>query len=139
LKTVGLATLSFAIAVAATKLVIPLAFLLRSPRRSSMLDDLLLAGYLMAVSVSLITLGFLIPSLLSATWRRLPVWRAARIAGVLGLVSPIVSLLLLAGIARPVVPLFHSAAWLAIGILQGGPGVVLGLVAIVIAYARAKR
>src|SRR5262249_60089347 len=110
-------------------LLLMLALSVQGPRRPRALDDLLMASYLIAVSASLATLGFLIPTALSATWRQLPARRGAVIAGVLGLVSPIAALLLTTLIAPAVLPLFHAAPSLAIGILQGGPGVVLGLVA----------
>ena len=139
MRTVGLATLSFGVFKVMTPLLLMLALSMEGPRRPRTLDDLLMASYLIAVSASLATVGFLIPTALSATWRQLPPRRAAIIAGTLGLVSPIAALLLTAVIARAVLPLFHSVPWLAIGILQGGPGVVLGLVAVVIVQARAKR
>lgn len=139
MRTVWLATLSFAVGRVMPTLLLMLMLSLQGSRRTRTLDDLLMASYLVAVSASLATVGFLIPTALSATWRQFPARRGAVIAGVLGLVSPIAALLLTAVIARAVLPLFHAAPWLAIGILQGGPGVVLGLVAVVIAYARAKR
>jgi hypothetical protein len=69
----------------------------------------------------------------AAAWRRLAPWRALLIGGVLGLVEPMVALLTTALIAAAVLPLFHSARWLAIALLQGVPGLVLGLVAVLIA------
>ena len=139
MRTVALATLSFGVFKMMPALLLMLALFVQGSRRTHTLDDVLTASYLIAVSTSLATLGFLIPTALSATWRQLPARRGAVIAAVLGLVSPIAALLLTAVIARAVLPLFHSAPWLAIGILQAGPGVVLGLVAVVVALARAKR
>jgi len=136
-KTVVLATLSFAVFRAAPSIALSMALLFQGPRRPDVLGDLILASYVVALSASLSALGFLIPTALSATWRRLATRRAVIIAGVLGLLSPIMSLVVTAMTARAILPLFHSAPWLAIALLHGLPGVALGLVALV--FARAGR
>ena len=133
MKTVILPAFAFLVVVAGTKLVLPLVLLAQGQRRPSTLDDFLMAGYIAVTASALGTLGFVIPAALSATWRRLAVRRAVLIAGGLGLTMPIVSIFVTVLIARAVLPLFRSAPWLAIGLLQGSPGVVLGLLAVAIA------
>ena len=134
MKAVALGTLSFAIFSATPALLLPLAALLSQvPRRPDVWGDVLLAAYLVAVSTSLRTAGFLIASAPSARWRRLGGGRAAIIAGALGFVGPVVGLLVAAVIAPAVLPLFRSAPRLAITLFHGLPGVLLGLVAVQIA------
>ena len=134
MKPAALGALSFAIAAAGPALALSLAALFsRSAQRANAFDDFLLVLYLLAVSSSLAAIGYLIPTATSVTWRRLTVWRAVLISGALGLVAPLVALLVAALAAPAVLPLFRVARWLAVAILHGVPGVVLGLVAILIA------
>lgn len=79
------------------------------------------------------TLGFLIPTAVSRAWQRWPTKRAVVTAAVLGLTSPITSLLGLALIVKWVLPMFQWAPGLATALSSGVPGLLLGLVAIVIA------
>ena len=139
MKTVVLATVAFAIFRAAPTVALTLALVFQGPRRPDVLGDVLMAVYLAALSSSLSTLGFLVPTALSATWRRLAVRRAVITAGVLGLLAPIMSLIVTALTARAILPLFHSAAWLAVALLHGLPGVALGLVAVLLARAWVRR
>jgi hypothetical protein len=134
-KTVVLATLAFAIFRAAPSAALTLALAIQGSHRPDPLGDVLVAVYLAALSASLSTLGFLVTTALSATWRGLAPRRAALIAGVLGLLAPIVSLVVTALTARALLPLFHSAPWLAIGLFNGLPGVALGVIALAIARA----
>jgi hypothetical protein len=136
MKAVALGALSFAVSTAIPALVIPLGALLSQvPRRAGLWDDFLFAAYLVAVSSLLSTVGFLIPSALSATWRRLPGWRAVIIAGGLGLVGPLVGLLVAALGAPALLPLFRSTPRLATVLFHGLPGIVLGLAAVLVASA----
>jgi hypothetical protein len=137
--TVALSALSFAIASASPTLLLSFALFLEGPHRASPADDFLLAGYLVALSSSLRTVGFLIPTASSALWRRLALRRAVLISIALGLIAPIASLLVVAVGAAAIVRLFHVAPWLAVGVMHGLPGVVLGGAALVIAKASTAR
>jgi hypothetical protein len=140
MKTVLLAAVSFATALASPGLVLSLAALyFHSPRRPTVQDDFLVASYLVAISSSLSTLGFLLPTALSAGWRRLAAWRAILIAGALGLLAPLVALAVAALSALAVLPLFRTAPWLATTLLHALPGVLLGATAPLIARAWAVR
>jgi len=134
-KTVVLATLAFAVFRAAPSAALTLALAVQGSRRPDPLGDVLVAVYLAALSAGLSTLGFLVTTALSATWRRFAPRRAAIIAGGLGLLAPIMSLVVTALIARALLPLFRSAPWLASALFNGLPGVALGLVALGIARA----
>jgi hypothetical protein len=134
-KTVLLATGAFAVFKAVPSLALSAALFVQGPRRPDVLGDVLVAAYLVAVSSALATLGFLVPTALSATWRRLAARRAVSIAAVLGLLSPVAALLVIPVTARAILPLFHSAPWLAIGLFHGLPGVGLGVAALVIVRA----
>ena len=134
MKAVALGALSFAIGTAIPALVLPLAALLsQSPRRPTLLDDFLVAAYLAALSSLLATVGFFIPTALGARWRRLPASRATVVAGILGVVAPVASLLVAALISPALLPLFRSAPGVAIALFHGFPGVLLGIAALVIA------
>jgi hypothetical protein len=133
MRTVTLATLSFAICTVVLKLVLPLLLWVQGPPRPNAFDDFLVVLYLVGVSSSLETLGFLIPTAASATWRRLAPKRGVVIAAGLSLMSPFAFLLALAVSARAVLPLFHTAPWAAVGLQYGLPGLVLGVAAVLIA------
>jgi hypothetical protein len=102
-------------------------------RRPNAVDDFLVVAYLLAVSSTLSTLGFLLATGLSAMWRRLATSRAVVIAGVLGLVAPVASLFIAALGAAVLLPLFRSAPRLATTLFHLVPGVVLGAAALLIA------
>jgi molybdate transport system substrate-binding protein len=133
MKTVILAAVTFAILAATPALWLSLALFSHSPRRPDVVGDFLLAAYLVGLSSSLATVGFLIPTASSAMWRRLAVSRAVLIAGALGLVAPVVSLLVAALSSPALLPLFRSAPWLATALFYGLPGVVLGAAALLVA------
>lgn len=132
MKTVVLATVTFAIFRAAPTAALTLVLAFQGSRRPDPLGDVVMAVYLAAVSSLLSTLGFLLVTVLSPTWRRLAPRRAVSIAGALGLVAPIMALVVTAPSARLLPPLFRSAPWLAIAIFHGLPGIALGLVALVV-------
>jgi hypothetical protein len=135
MKTVVLAALSFAAFMAGPALLLTLiALLLQSPRRPDAVGDFVLAAYLVAISVALSTLGFVMTTGLSAMWRRLAVSRAVIIAGAVGLVGPIASLGINALGAPALLPLFRAAPWLATSLFHGIPGIVLGTLALLIAW-----
>lgn len=126
--------LSFAICAATPALLLSLAAGLSGhTTRPDPAGDFLLAGYFVAISAILSTLGFLIPTSFSALWRRLATSRAVIIAGGLGLIAPIATLAVLAVTSTAVLPLFRSAPWLAVALMYGLPGVMLGAVALLIA------
>ena len=131
MKTVILATLAFAVFKAAPALLFSLALGFSSGR--GRLDDFLMAAYLVALSTGLMTAGFLIVTAAGASWRRLSVTRAAVIAGALGLFSPIGALLVAVVASPALLPLFRSAAWMAIALHYGLPGLALGALALLIA------
>ena len=134
MKTVALGALAFAILRGIPSVALSVALIGQGTRRPDALGDALLALALVAVATSLATAGFVIPTALSATWRGLSTQRAMIIAGAVGLAAPVASLAVVAAIARPLLPLFHSARWLAIALFNGLPGVALGLVAVLIAW-----
>src|SRR5262245_2977719 len=121
MRTITLATLSFAICTVALKLVLPTLLWFQGPPRPNAFDELLVVLYLVTLSTFLSTIGFLIPTAASGTWRRLPPRRGVVIAAGLSLMSPVVFLLALAATARAVLPLFHTAPWAAIGLQYGLP------------------
>ena len=131
MTTVALATLSFAVLKAVPALLFSFWLGFSSGRGS--LDDFLLVSYLMVLSTGLMTAGFVIPTAASPSWRGLTVTRAVVIAGVLGFLAPVFALFFAFVTAAPLLPLFRSAAWLAIPLYHGLPGVALGLVALGIA------
>jgi len=131
MTTVVLTALSFAVLKAVPGLLFSLALGFSSGRGS--LDDFLLTAYLVLLSTALMTAGFVIPTAARPSWRRLTVTRAAVIAGVLGFIAPVFALFFGFVTAAVVLPLFRSAAWLAIALYHGLPGVALGLVALAIA------
>jgi hypothetical protein len=133
MRTVVLAALSFATCSVAVKLILPVLLWFQGPRRSNAFDDFLVVLYLVGLSSSLATIGFLIPTAASATWRRLAPKRGVFIAAGLSLMSPIALLIVLVVSARTLLPLFHSAPWVAVGLQYGLPGLVLGAAAVLIA------
>ena len=135
MKTVILAASSFAAFMAGPALLLTLvALLLQSPRRTDAMGDFVLAAYLVAISAALSTLGFVMTIGSSAMWRRLAVSRAIIIAGAVGLVGPIASLGINAVGAPALLPLFRAAPWLATSLFHGIPGIVLGTLAVLIAW-----
>src|SRR6185436_3393176 len=105
MNTVVLATLSYALLAVAPGVALSLAALSsQRPGRPDVAGDLLVAGYLLAVSAGLSTAGFLGATVWSVRWRRLAVRRAAIIAGTLGLISPVASLFVAAFLTPLVLP-----------------------------------
>ena len=134
MKTVALATLSFAISMTSPALVLALVSVFAShQRRPDAVGDFLVVLSLLAVSSALSTLGFMMATGLSAVWRSLATSRAVVIAGVLGLVAPVASLFIAALGAAVLLPLFRSAPRLATTLFHLVPGVVLGAAALLIA------
>jgi hypothetical protein len=134
MKTVVLATLSYATFMVSPTLVLTLGSLFAShQRRPDAVGDFLVVVYLLAVSSVLSTLGFVLATGPSAMWRSLATSRAVVIASVLGLVAPIASLFIAALGAAVLLPLFRSAPRLATTLFHLVPGVVLGAAALLIA------
>src|SRR6185436_5522912 len=136
MKTVAIAAFSFAVCRTLPGLLLSLTLFSQSSSRPDQIGDFLVAAYLAASSTLLSTAGFVIPTALSSTWRRL---RAAIIAGVLGLIGPIATLLVTAVDAPLLLPLFRSALWIATALFHGIPGVVLGLAAVLIATVTGRK
>lgn len=105
----------------------------RTVRISSALDDFLLPAYLIFFAMTIFTVGFLIPTVVAPTWRRLTPIQAMLIAGPLGVTSPVFYLLGLTAGARVLLPLFRSTPWLATVLTYMIPGALLGLIAVLIA------
>ena len=139
MKNIVFSTLAFALGAFAPGLALSLAAMLSAPPgtppRPDPTGDFLMVLIYYGYTNGFRTLGFVIPTALSSSWRRLSTKRAIIIAAVLGLTSPITSLLVLAVIVKAILPMFHWAPWLATGLSNGVPGLVLGLVAI--GFARA--
>lgn len=137
MKPTVLGVASFAVCSTVPWLVLSLLLLLSpAPHRPDASGDFMMAGIYYGYSEAFKSIGFLIPIALSASWRRLGAMRAVIVAGALGVLSPIAYYLVALVIAKPVLPLFHSAPWLATALLLGLPGVVLGGVAVAIAHVR---
>jgi len=134
MKTVAIAAFSFAVFRTLPGLLLSLTvFSQSSASRPDPIGDFLVAAYLAATSTLLSTAGFVIPTALSARWRQLRVSRAAVIAGILGLIGPVAMLFVSALYAPLLLPLFRSVLWLATALFHGIPGLVLGLLAVLIA------
>jgi hypothetical protein len=136
LLTVALATLSYAVAAVVPGLLLSLAALSQREGRPDMAGDFLVAAYLLTVSASLSTAGFLAGTAWSARWRQSPRRRAVIIAGTLGLISPVVSLFVAAALTPVLLPLLRSGYSLGAVPFYASGGVVLGVVAIAIAYVK---
>ena len=137
MKTVALATLSYALLAVAPGLMLSLAALSsQRPGRPDLTGDLLVAGYLLAVSAGLSTAGFLGATVWSVRWRRLAVRRAVIIAGTLGLISPVASLFVAAFLTPLLLPLLRSGHWAGAILFYAPAGAVLGAVAVGIAYVK---
>ena len=140
MKTAALSAFSFAVFRTLPGLLLSLTlFSQSSARRPDLIGDFLVAAYLAASSTLLSTAGFVIPTAISSTWRRLSVSRAVIIAAVLGLIGPVATLLVAAVDAPLLLPLFRSALWIATALFHGIPGVVLGLVAVLIAMVTGRK
>jgi hypothetical protein len=123
-----LGTVTFGIFAASPSLFLTLLSLFSNTApRPNPWDDFLLMAYLVGMTKGLATLGFLISTAFSQSWRRLRTWRALVIAGALGLAEPIASLAVLAAGSSVLLPLFRSALWGALALAHGLPGVLLGL------------
>src|SRR5262245_26799150 len=106
---------------------------MQGSRRPSPVDDFLLATYLVVVASVLSTLGFLAATVFSARWRGLSARRAVVIAGALGLIAPVMTLFGAGVGAVLMLPLFRAAPWVATVLFYLVPGLVLGIVALLIA------
>lgn len=138
MKNVVLGAIAFLLAAFAPGMALSLAAMLSSPGATPRPDptgDFLMVVIYYGATNGFRTLGFLVPTALSAAWRTWSTKRVVITASVLGLTSPITSLLGLALIVKGVLPMFRWAPWLAVGLSSGIPGLLLGLVAIVIARA----
>jgi hypothetical protein len=136
MKNTLLGALAFLLCAAAPGLALSMLAMASAPvavQRPDPTGDFLMVLIYSGSTAGLRTVGFAIPTGLSAAWRGSPAMRVAIIAGTLGVTSPITSMLVLAAIAKAVLPLFHSAPWLATALLNGVPGLVLGLFAFGIA------
>jgi hypothetical protein len=135
MKTTVLGVASFAVCSTMPSLALSLLLLMTpAPHRPDAAGDFLLAGYDLGYSTVFRSIGFLVPTALSASWRRLGSLRAVFVAGALGVLSPIASDLVAALLSTMVLPVFRSSPWLATAISLGVPGVVLGGVAVAIAH-----
>ena len=135
-KTTLLGAFAFLLAAVAPGLALSTAAMVSQPvgqQRPDPTGDFLVVLIYYGSTNGFRTLGFLLPTALSPAWRSWSTTRAVITAAALGLTSPITSLLGSALIVRWVLPMFHWAAWLATGLSSGVPGLLLGLVAIVIA------
>jgi hypothetical protein len=139
MKATALGFVSFAVCSMIPSLALSLLLLSSAPPRPDATGDFLMAGLYYGYSAAFKSIGFLIPTALSRSWRRLGALRAVVIAGLLGVVSPVAYDAVAALIAKPVLPLFHSAPWLATAILFGVPGFALGILGAMIARARRGR
>ena len=136
MKNVLLGAPVFLLAAFAPGMALSIGAMLSSPVASQRPDptgDFLMVLIYYGSTNGLRTLGFAIPTALSPAWRRWSTKRVVITAAVLGFTSPITSLLGLALIVKGVLPMFHWAPWLAMGLSSGVPGVLLGLVAIAMA------
>ena len=136
MKNTLLGAIAFLLAAFAPSLGLWIVAMMSSPvaqPRPDPTGDFLMVLIYYGATNGLRTLGFLLPTALSPAWRRWPTKRAVQTAAVLGLTSPITSLLGLALIVRWVLPMFHWAPGLATVLSSGVPGLLLGLIAIVIA------
>ena len=138
MKSAVYGTLSFALAAFAPAFVLSVAALWSPPVAEARPDrngDLLMVLIYYGYTNGFRTLGFAIPTALSAAWRHSPTKRVVMIAVALGLTSPITSTLVLAAMVKWLLPMFRWAPWLAIVLSNGVPGLLLGLIAIFIAGA----
>jgi len=134
-----LSALVFALARALPALAMILLLTAQGPPRPDRTGDVLVGAWLSLLSAVFAALGFVVPTAASAAWRRLGVRRAMAVAGVLGLLSPLAAFAVGALTAGAILPLFRSAPWLAIALFHGLPGVGLGLVPVVAAWAWQNR
>jgi len=126
-------TLAFLVCSAVPRAVLTLALVSQAPPRPDRKGDLLLATYLLALASVLATVGFLLVTAFNRRWRSLGWRRAALVAGGLGLASPIARFLTLAAAGGALLPVIRSCPALGTGLHYGLPGVLLGIVALVIA------
>jgi hypothetical protein len=136
MKNVLLGALAFLLAAFAPGMALSIGAMLSSPVASQRPDptgDLLMVLIYYGATNGFRALGFAIPIGLSPAWRRWSTKRAVITAAALGFTSPITSLLGLALIVNGVLPMFHWAPRLAMGLSSGAPGLLLGLFAIGIA------
>jgi hypothetical protein len=131
-------TLAFLVCSSVPRAVLTLALVSQAPPRPDRKGDLFLAIYLLALASVLATFGFLLVTALDRRWRGLAWRRAALVAGGLGLASPIARFLSLAAAGGALLPIIRSYPALGTGLHYGLPGVLLGIVALLIARRRPK-
>jgi hypothetical protein len=139
MKNVVLGGLAYALASASPSLLMSVALGASATPGRNAVDDFLMAAWIAGSSTLFRTIGFLIPTALSAGWRSVALSRVLIVSGALGLVTPVVSLLVLALTANAILALFHSAAWAAVVFMFAPAGVLLGFVAVRIGRAWERR
>ena len=127
---VVIGALAYAVAAAAPTMSLALALYAGGSATRNALDDLYVAAYIAGHTALFRMAGFLVPTALSAAWRRQSLSRVLIISALLGLVTPVVSMLVLVMTVRAILPLFHSAAWVAVALTTVPPALLLGLVAV---------
>jgi hypothetical protein len=138
-NVVVLPALAFALLRALPALALILLLAVQGPPRPDRTGDVLLGAWLALLSAAFGALGFVLPTAASAAWRRLGVRRAVLVAAALGLLSPVAGFAVAALSASAIRPLFRAAPWLAIALFHGLPGVALGLLAVLVAWAWPNR
>jgi hypothetical protein len=131
-------TLAFLVCSAVPRAVLTLALVSQAPPRPDRKGDLLLATYLLALASAVATVGFLLVTALDRRWRSLaggaPL--SSRAASASRLPSRV--FLTLAAAGGALLPVLRSFPALGTGLHYGLPGVLLGIVAIVIARRRPR-
>jgi len=134
MKSVLSGALTFFLIPTTINLLLTLASLRgRTSGDESAADRFFFAGYLILFAMAFLTVGFLIPTMAAPAWRRLKPMRAALIAGVLSFSCPLVYLVGLGFGAKALLPLFRSVPWLATSLTYMTPGVLAGLLGVLVA------
>lgn len=142
MKSTLIGAVAFLVCACSPGLALSVLAMLSAPvaiQRPDPTGDFLMVLIYSGYTVGLRTLGFALSTGVTSTWRVSPVMRVVIISAALGLTSPITSMLVLAVIVRAVLPLFHSAPWLAVALSNGVPGLVLGVFAFGIARLWPRR
>jgi len=131
MKNAVLGAVAYAVAAAAPSMALSLALYAGGGSASrNALDDLYVASYIAGETALFRMVGFLVPTALSSAWRRLAISRVLIISGALGLVTTIVSMLVLALTAGAILPLFHQWPWAAVALTTVPATVLLGFAAV---------
>jgi hypothetical protein len=125
-----LGAFAYALTGAAPSLAMSLVLYAGGSASHNALDDLFVAAYVAGHTALFRLAGYLVPTAVSSAWRRLSLSRALIISAALGLITPVVSTLVLALTAGAVLPLFHSQPWVAVALTTVPPGILLGFVAV---------